>query len=135
IAHQRFSANMIDKPLLRELLSHWEQRFKTATPSHGNVALFRSLNMAVSAAMLPGNVEVTIYDVGKAVALWVSAFEILAHTGNTVGYRQVYELLEKSVWNLMECNTATYEPYGYKVGQSKRILPVWLYGELNRARN
>jgi len=31
--------------------------------------------------MLPGNVEVTIYDIGKAIALWVSAFEILAHPG------------------------------------------------------
>jgi hypothetical protein len=72
-------ARMIDMPLLRALLGRWEMRFKTETPARENVALFRSLNMALSAAILPGNVEVTIYDIGKAIALWVSTFEILAH--------------------------------------------------------
>jgi hypothetical protein len=92
--------------------------------------------MALSAGMLPGNVEVTIYDIGKAIALWVGAFEILAHPGTpNVGYRQVYQMLEKAKWNLSDCNQALYEPYGYKPSQPRRGLPVWLYGELNRARN
>ena len=134
-SYQPLSERMIDKPLLNALLERWEERFKTDTPSRENVALFRALNMALSAAMLPGNVEVTIYDIGKAIALWVSAFEILAHPGRVVGYRQVYELLEKAKWNLSECCETRYEPYGYKQGKPKRSLAVWLYGELNRARN
>ena len=134
-SYQPLSERMIDKPLLKALLERWVARFKTDTPGRENVALFRSLNMALSAAMLPGNVEVTIYDIGKAIALWVSAFEILAHPGSNVGFRQVYELLEKPKWNLSECCELQYEPYGYKQGQPKRSLPVWLYGELNRARN
>ena len=135
-AHQPLAARMIDMPLLRALLARWETRFKTETPARDTVALFRSLNMALSAAMLPGNVEVTIYDIGKAIALWVSTFEILAHPGTSnVGFKQVYELLERATWKLSDCNDPIYEPYGYKAGQSKRPLPVWLYGEMNRARN
>jgi hypothetical protein len=133
-AHQPLAARMIDRPLLGALLGRWEARFKSETPALESVALFRSLNMALSASMLPGNVEVTIYDIGKAIALWVSAFEILAHPGTqNVGFKQVYELLERATWNLSDCNQAIYD--GYKTGQSKRILPVWLYGEMNRARN
>jgi hypothetical protein len=127
---------MIDKPLLNALLDRWEARFATENPKRENVALFRSLNMALSASMLPGNVEATIYDIGKTIAFWVSAFEILAHPGSSnVGFKQVYELLEQVSWNLSECKEPIYEPYGSKPGQPKRTLPVWLYGELNRARN
>jgi hypothetical protein len=136
-SYQPLAGRMLDRPLLKALLARWEVRFKTSgAPDRENVALFRGLNMALSAAMLPGNVEVTIYDIGRAIALWVSAFEILAHPGTTnVGYRQVYHLLEKTTWNLTECKEVIYEPYGNKPGQPKRGLPVWLYGELNRARN
>ena len=124
-AYQPLAARMIDKPLLKAVLARWDARFKSRAPDRENVALFRSLNMALSAAMLPGNVEVTIYDIGRAIALWVSAFEILAHPGTSnVGYRQVYNLLEKTRWNLTECKEAIYEPYGYKAGQPKRSLPI-----------
>ncbi len=134
-AYQPLTSRMVDKPLLNALLSRWEACFSVQAPTRENVALFRSLNMALSASMLPGNVETTVYDIGKAIALWVSAFEILAHNGTDVGFQQVYQLLEKATWNLSECNQAIYEPYKYKAGQPKRSLPVWLYGELNRARN
>ncbi len=135
-SYERLSARLVDRPLLEAVLDRWVARFATDTPTLGNVALFRSLNMALSASMLPGNVEATIYDIGRSVALWVSAFEILAHPGSShVGFRQVYQLLERTSWNLSECRDPIYEPYGYKEGQKKRALPVWLYGELNRARN
>jgi len=135
-SHQPLKSRMIDKPLLKALLNRWQQRFNAETPVREDIALFRSLNMALSAAMLPGNVEVTIYDIGKAIALWVSAFEILAHPGSSnSGFQQVYQLLEKATWNLSDCNQPIYEPYGYRTEQPKRLLPVWLYGELNRARN
>ena len=135
-SYQLITARMVDRPLLDALLDRWVARFATENPTRDNVALFRSLNMALSASMLPGNVEATIYDIGKTIALWVSAFEILAHPGHTdSGFKQVYQLLERVIWNLSECREPIYDPYGYKVGQKKRALPVWLYGELHRARN
>jgi len=136
IGYMTLDRRMIDRPLLDALLRRWQEHFGTDSQRHENVALFRSLNMALSASMLPGNVEVTVYDIGRAIALWVSAFEILAHPGNSgVGFKQVYKMLEQPEWNLSDCQAAIYEPYGWKYGHPKRSLPVWLYGELNRARN
>jgi hypothetical protein len=88
--------------------------------------------MALSAAMLPGNVEVTIFDLGRSIALWVSAFEILTKEG-TCG--AVYKLLEGTKWKLSDNTDPIYEPHKYKPGQPKRALPVWLYGAMNHARN
>jgi hypothetical protein len=136
LSHMTLEHNMIDAPLLNALLSRWQARYTTDTPTWKDTALFRSLNMALSAAMLPGNVEVTIYDIGRSVALWVSAFEILAHPEEAdVGYLQVFNMLDAITWNLTDCKEQRYEPYRYKLGQPLRTLPVWIYGELNRARN
>jgi hypothetical protein len=62
-------------------------------------------------------------------------FNIFSDRLSEVGFKQVYQLLERVSWNLFECRDSIYDPYGNKVGQQKRTLPVWLYGELNRARN
>jgi len=91
--------------------------------------------MALSAAALPGNVEVTIYDIGRSIALWVSAFEILAHPGTNVGYQQIYELLDSVEWKLTICTDPIYEPLGWKQSAPRRSLPIWMYGEMSRARH
>jgi hypothetical protein len=121
-----------DNALLPALLQRWISRFSAPDPTRRDRSLFRSLNMALAAAMLPGNVEVTIYDIGRSLALWVSAFEILTESGTCDA---VYKLLEKAKWNLSTNNDPIYEPHKYKPGQPKRILPVWLYGAMNHARN
>jgi hypothetical protein len=132
ISHMALAANMIDKALLPALLERWVSRFAAATPSKSDRSLLRSLNMALSAAMLPGNVEVTIFDLGRSIALWVSAFEILTKEGTCDA---VYKLLEATKWNLSDNTDPVYEPHKYKPGQPKRPLPVWLYGAMNHARN
>jgi hypothetical protein len=132
ISHMMLPEKMVDKALLQALLERWVARFGSPNPSKMDTSLFRSLNMALSAAMLPGNVEVTIYDLGRAVALWVSAFEILTDSGTCDA---VYKLLESTKWNLSDNTELIYEPHKYKPGQPKRTLPVWLYGAINHARN
>jgi hypothetical protein len=132
IPHMALPANMVDKALLPALLERWVALFGSANPSKKDTSLFRSLNMALSAAMLPGNVEVTIYDLGRSIALWVSAFEILTPNGTC---DEVYKLLESTKWNLSDNTDAIYEPHKYKPSQPKRRLPVWLYGAMNHARN
>ena len=132
ISYMYLEPKMVDRPLLEALLARWVERFSTQTPSRENTSLFRSLNMAMSAAALPGNVEVTIYDLGRSIALWVSAFEILTEDGTC---DDVYKLLEATKWNLSDNIAPIYEPHKYKPGQSKRALPVWLYGAMNHARN
>jgi hypothetical protein len=80
-----------------------------------------------------------LYDIGRIIGLWGSAFEILSHPGegHAVGYQEVYEMLEETDWILPRLSEAVYKPLGYKVMRPRRqrILAVWLYGELCRLRN
>jgi hypothetical protein len=74
----------IDQTLHQALLERWKRRFATATPKWDDLKLFRSLNMANIASALPSHGDVTPYDSGRSIALWVSAFEVLAHPGTGV---------------------------------------------------
>ena len=60
----------IDGPLLEVLLRRYYLG-KRKYPE--DRALFRSLNMAAQAAQLPAGIDVTLYDLGRQIALWVSA--------------------------------------------------------------
>ena len=97
--------NMIDRTLLDALLKRWPTRYQTQDASWEDTALFRSLNMANVASLLPSNAQVTNYDIGRSVALWVSAFEILVHPGEGQysGYQQVYDMLDTVNWSLSDC--------------------------------
>lgn len=128
--------NMIDRTLLHALLKRWPLRYQTEEASWENTALFRSLNMANFASLLPSNAQVTNYDIGRSVALWVSAFEILVHPGQgQSGFPQVYDILDKVSWSLTECKEKIYEAHGFKPGQQKRNLACWIYGLIYNARN
>ncbi len=129
--------NMIDRTLLDALLKRWQIRYQTENASWNDTALFRSLNMANVASLLPSNAQVTDYDIGRSVALWVSAFEILVHPGEgqQSGFLQVYGMLNKVEWGLSECKEKVYEAHGFKAGQEKRSLAFWIYGKIYNARN
>jgi hypothetical protein len=93
--------------------------------------------MANEASRMPAAGDITFYDVGRSIALWVSAFEILVHPGRGwSGLSQVYELLDGVEWRLRETGHRVhlaYHPNPKK--RSRRALGAWLYGELYRARN
>jgi hypothetical protein len=78
ISARHLDHHYVDRVLLDELLTRWQRCYRAETPEHADVALFRSLNMANSAALMPAGVEATMYDIGRSVSLWVSAFEILS---------------------------------------------------------
>ena len=63
-----------------------------------NRGLFRALDMARAASRMPGGSDATYYDGGRAVALWVSAFEILARTDGYASPQRVLELLGRVPW-------------------------------------
>lgn len=91
------SSQDLDEPLLEALLARWRRRYAARRPSWPDRALFRSLNMAQQAAQTPAGIDTTFYDVGRMIALWVSAFEILAHPGDgKSGLSVVYDLLDRS---------------------------------------
>ncbi|WP_316169415.1 hypothetical protein [Bradyrhizobium sp. SZCCHNRI1058] len=129
-----FDHYKIDKPLLDELFVRWQRLYRAQAPLRSDTALFRSLNMANSAAMMPAGVDVTIYDIGRSVSLWVSAFEILSPAKSSAFY-SVYENLKKVEYGLTDLKSAIYEAHGFKTTKTKEILPCWVYGELYKARN
>lgn len=128
---------MMDGALLAELLKRWARRYATDKPHWKDRALFRSLNMANAAANLPAHAEITVYDLGRLVGLWVSAFEILAHPpyGKQNGFKQVYSLLASTEWRNSWCIEKRYIPYPHKRNTSRSNLPCWIYGQLNGYRN
>ena len=87
--------------------------------------------MANAAALLPAQVSQTTYDTGRAIALWSSAFEILAPARGEA-YKNTYQLLKKAKWLLKGNIEASFHAYGVKELQP---LPIWLYGEIYRGRN
>jgi hypothetical protein len=127
----------IDQPLLAVLIERWRTRYAGGEPAWSDRALFRSLNMAFAASQLPAGSETTFYDVGRSIALWISAFEILAHprVGGS-GLRQVYDLLDKVSWDLEKSIVANCEAYAGR-GRPRKFTNTacWLYGELYHARN
>jgi len=135
---QKILSNLdIDQPLLDALLSRWQRRYTGRRISWSDRALFRSLNMANQAAMLPAGSDTTFYDVGRLIGLWVSAFEILAHPGKgKSGIFPVYHLLEKVEWGGKPCAARRYKAYSpNRNAQDRRTLACWLYGEIYDARN
>lgn len=118
------------------LMSRWRRHYGRQSKQWPNTALFRSLNMAVAASKIPATVDVTLFDLGRTVGLWVSAFEILAHPGvGKSGLMRVYDLLEKAPWHDKGLKKCGYLAYNLSKPPVRRPMPSWLYGEIYRARN
>lgn len=126
-----------DKPLLRLLLQRWSDRYVQNQSSWSNLALFRSLNMANQASLIPAGSDVTIYEYGRNIALWVAAFEILVHPGGNgqANQRKVYDLLEKAPWINPKNRHKRFEIFRSGKMCSRRNLACWIYKQLYSCRN
>lgn len=128
----------IDEPLFKALLQRWERRYFQPKPSHADIALFRALNMATVACQTPGVVDTTMYDIGRIVALWVSAFEILAHPGpgKRVHLTTVYDLFDSIKYQDKNIGKKRYMAWMPLLKrQTRGNLPRFVYGQLYEARN
>ena len=89
----------IDMPLATLLLSRWVSRFAGAGVAWEDKALFHSLNMANEASQIPALTASTFYDVGRSLAHWVSAYEIMVHPESGISNKtKVAVELEKVQW-------------------------------------
>lgn len=126
-----------DETLLSALMQHWRQRHVI-----GNVAqpadesLFRSLEMAYRASRMPHDNRSSLDDYGAALALWVSAFEILAWPANhNASLDSVLQLLRPTA---VSSRSVARRRYVLKMprGKTARVsLIEKLYAEIYRARN
>jgi len=128
-------SDAIDQPLLATLLGRWRRHYEVAEPDWSNTALFRSLNMAYHASLLPAATDTTFYDIGRLVSIWVSAFEILVHPGGRgqANRDKVFDLLEALPWQLQRMTNLSYDTGGKT--KVKRTLASWLYQALYDCRN
>jgi hypothetical protein len=137
LPHAEVDKREADDALLNALLGLWKRRFVTHKETWREVALFRSLNMAYAASQVPSGPDMTHYALGRAVALWVSAFEILSHSGEDgqSGYKNVYDLFHSVEWQTDKCREPIHLAYSGRGKESPNILACWIYGELFKARN
>jgi hypothetical protein len=82
---------------------------------------------------MPGAADLTQFDLGRSVGLWVSAFEILIHQGpkQRVGLTDVYDQLEAVSWG-KKARPRRYKPHNSKI---RRNLACWIYDQIYGARN
>jgi hypothetical protein len=125
----------IDFPLAKELLNRWVVRFSEGAVEWKDKALFRSLNMANEAGRIPALTAGVFYDGGRSLALWVSAYEILAHPGGTgqSNIGTVSALLESVKW-LDAKLAATAHTVPGKTPQQKQ-LATWICKKVYDLRN
>lgn len=125
----------IDQPLLKALIKRWRESYETQEPNWQDVALMRSLNMAYHASLLPAGRDMVLYDVGRVVSIWVSAFEILVHPGGSgqANLNKVFEMIERTSWEVCASRELAYDT-GIK-NKVKRTLASWLYQVLYDCRN
>jgi hypothetical protein len=127
----------IDKTLLTALIQRWHRRYFKPKPTWEDRALFRSLNMANIACQLPSIVDTTLFDYGRTLALWVSAFEILVHRGNAKANQvAVNAVLDKIPYFERAMRRKAHRAYDPKVNKVTRTtLARAVYAQLYRARN
>ena len=123
----------LDDVLLRALLARWEDFFATGNDTIENRRLFRSLEMARAASRMPGGTDATFFDEGRAVALWVSAFEILAHDGRHSDFGQVLSLLSQVQWQNPALKVQDHE-VSHKGAPIRTNLAGAVYKRLHWAR-
>lgn len=125
-----------DTPLFEALMPRWKRHYLGRSRTWADRALFRSLNMATQAAQMPGGIDTTLYDLGRMIGLWVSAFEILARPKDRPSDKwRVFALLEKVRY--LDRNVRR-KRYLVQIGRNKsgrRALALWLYERLYDARN
>ncbi|MGV1785856.1 MULTISPECIES: hypothetical protein [Agrobacterium] len=101
-------------------------------------SILRSLNMATTAMEVPNtSVTETIYDWGRVIAHWVSAFEILVHPGadGRADELKVLEMLSQVEWRRGKLIEASHPVKIGRSAASDRTLAEWLYHRLFKLRN
>jgi len=125
-----------DETLLQSLLERWTARYINTMPTWENIALFRSLNIANQACQIPGDADATIFDFGRIISLWVSAFETLVHPGENgrATLNEVYALLERVPWLDKRCGHRRFMTRAHKK-QTRRNIACWIYNHIYDCRN
>jgi hypothetical protein len=136
LGNRSLSLIHIDRPLLHALVERWERCFTTGREGVEDRRLFRALEMACAASRTPGGVDASEHHAGRAVALWVSALEILTYKGKGQSAKKV--MLSRLAQ--VEWQTAKLKDQDrlVKIGNRETFqtnVAGEVYDHLNRVRN
>ncbi len=135
LSRPKVTVSSLDAPILQDLLRCWEHHYGAEKPDWHDVKIFRSLNMAYHASLMPALSDATFLDVGRLICLWVSALEILVHPGGTkeVKQKDVINHIDQAHWERSVLNERRYTVRGGSV--AKRTLAAWLCDKMYKCRN
>jgi hypothetical protein len=130
-----------DENIFLRCMRAWRDYFVKEADTRPNRTLFRAVEVAYQAMRVPavGSPRPTIHDSGIGVALWVSAFEVLAHPwGKQANVCAVLDVLGKAVYLDPELRSTKYRfrygrPPKFKFRQNNFVQR--LYTQLYSARN
>ncbi len=135
IATSYSTSKFYDSALFEALSKEWEKYFVNRKRKEWKSrSLFRSLEMSFRAAGLPFRNQGTIHDYGANIALWISAFEILIHSGNDdVNLTKILDFFGDIHFNTKKLNYKKY--IGRKHKNERLNLIQKTYFEMYNARN
>lgn len=118
----------------------WSRIHISGKGTRSDRRLMRALSVAYEACKVPLGMENFLHDHGRHCALWVSAFESLAHPGpgKMVGYKNVVELIGRRVLSDSKMSRKVRMKVGVKNKKSVFLAlntSQRLYIQLYRARN
>jgi hypothetical protein len=132
-------ASGFDEHLLDYLLAEWKAHFINKRTERRTRVLFRSLEVAAQASRMPatGTRVPTIHDLGVAIGLWASAFEVLTHPGSGPANKYtVVDCIGKADWLDRELKAKRYLLKSNAGSVMRKMnFSQRLYMELYRARN
>jgi len=125
-----------DETIIPTLKKIWHKRYVSRRKRGWETqVLFRSLEMAYQAMSLPSGNNSSIYDHGSRIALWVSAFEVLAHPKKEkVNKKKVIKLLDNISLHKSRLNGRYYSVQINKTKTRVNLIKK-LYDELYNVRN
>jgi hypothetical protein len=96
--------------------------------------LFRALEVAFHASLYPADGLTSINDIGTRLARWVSALEVLCHSGGSVSKRDVQKMIGDAPYHSKELMAKRYI-VSHQRSRVRVTLPEALYDDLYWARN
>ncbi len=124
--------------LFKELYRLWERQYIGEQDDWKSRSILRSLNMATAAMQVPNtSVSETIYDWGRVISLWVSAFEILVHPGGSerADEAKVLQMLSEIEWRRGKLEEASHPIRIGRKAPENHTLAELLYHRLYKLRN
>jgi hypothetical protein len=118
----------LDGVLVHRLMKCWDEYHCAGTEEVQHRKMFRALDSARFAARMPGGTDANIFDAGRSVALWVSAFEILAHDGKRADLERVLGLFSKVDWQ-----HAHLQGQSQTIAFGKKTIPTNLAGQIYKS--